>query len=70
METDMHVGMFFELLQEREIGIIVGFLENVLEIAAGLVRVDEQSKMESLRHGDSFSFYFLVPTMIASRAIL
>jgi hypothetical protein len=26
----------------------------VLEIAAGLVRVNEKSEMEFLRHGDSF----------------
>jgi hypothetical protein len=42
----------------------------MIEIAARLVRVNEQSKMKGLRHGDSFSFHFLVPTMIASRANL
>jgi hypothetical protein len=50
----MDVGMFFELLQEGKIGVVVSFLKNVLEIAARVVSMNEQSKMESLRHGDSF----------------
>jgi hypothetical protein len=32
----------------------VGLLEDVLEIAAGLMGVNEQREMEILRHGDSF----------------
>jgi hypothetical protein len=46
--------MLFKVLNEWKIGSVVGLFENVLEIAAGLVRVNEQSEMEFLRHGDSF----------------
>jgi hypothetical protein len=46
--------MLFEMLQERKISVVVGFFENVLKIAARLVRVNEQGEMEILRHGDSF----------------
>ena len=36
------------------VGKEASLFEDMLEIAAGLVRVDEQSEMEILRHGDSF----------------
>ena len=54
MKTQMNIGMPFEMLQERKIGIDVGFFEHVLEVSARLVRVNEKSKMEGLRHGNSF----------------
>src|SRR2546429_7426917 len=54
MKTEANVGMFFQALEKGEIGIVVRFFKNVLEIAAGLVSVNEKSKMESLRHGCSF----------------
>jgi len=54
VETEMDAGMPFEVLDERKIGGVVGFFEDVLEIAAGLVSVNEQREMEFLGHGDSF----------------
>jgi hypothetical protein len=54
MKTEANVAMFFQPLEKGEIGIVVRFFKNVLEIAAGLVSVNEKSKMESLRHGCSF----------------
>jgi hypothetical protein len=50
----MNAGMLFEMFDERKIGSVVGLFEDMLEIAAGLVRVNEKSEMEFLRHGDSF----------------
>ena len=70
MKTKVNAWMFFEMLQKREIRIGIRFFEDMFEIAAGLVSVNEKSKMEGLRHGDSFSFYVFLPTMIARRAIL
>jgi hypothetical protein len=54
MEAEMNSRMLFDVLNERKIGCVVGLFENMLEIATGLVRVNEQSEMEFLRHGDSF----------------
>ena len=54
MKTKADAGMLFEVFEERAIGIGVGFFEDVLEIAAGLMSVNEQGEMERLRHGDSF----------------
>ena len=45
--------VLFEMFNKREIGGVVGLFEDMLEIAAGLVRVNKQSEMEFLRHGDS-----------------
>jgi hypothetical protein len=55
MKTEANLGMFFQALEKGEIGIVVRFLKDVLEIAARLVSVNEKSKMESLRHGRVFS---------------
>ena len=66
VKPEMDAGMFFELFDERKIGSVVGFLEHVLEIAAGLMGVNEQSEMKNLGHGDSFFSL----TMITSRAEL
>src|SRR5215472_12328548 len=41
MKTEANVGMFSQVLQKGEIGIVVRFLQNVFEIAAGLVSVNE-----------------------------
>ena len=54
MQANVNPGVFFEVLQKRQIGILVRLLENVFEIAAGLVSVNEKGKMESLRHGNVF----------------
>ena len=66
MKAKMNARMFFELFNERKIGSVVGFLEHVLEIAAGLMGVNEQSEMKNLGHGDSFFSL----TIITSRAEL
>lgn len=50
----MNAGMLFELFDEREIRSFVGSFEDMLEIAAGLMCVDEQSEMEILGHRDRF----------------
>src|SRR6266850_4316318 len=50
----MDAGMFFELFDEREIASVVGFLEDMLEIAARLMSMNQQGEMETLGHGDSF----------------
>src|SRR6266478_2010382 len=54
VEAETNSGMLFEVLDEGKIAGVVSLFEDMLEIAAGLVRVNEQSEMEFLRHGDSF----------------
>ena len=54
MKAEMNAGMLFEMLEKGKVGVVVRFFENVIEIAAGLVCVDQKNKMESLRHGYSF----------------
>jgi hypothetical protein len=54
VQTEMDAGMFFEALDEGKIASVVSLFEDVLEIAAGLMGVDEQSEVEFLRHGDLF----------------
>ena len=44
--------MSLEDFDERQIATSVGLLENVIEIANGLMRVDEQNQMELWRHGN------------------
>ena len=63
MEAEMNAGMLFEMLEKGKVGIAVRLFQNVLEIPAGLVSVNEKSKMESSRHG----YVFFLATMIASR---
>jgi len=46
VKAEMNAGMFFQLFNEREIGSAVGFLEDMLEVAAGLMGVNEQSEMK------------------------
>ena len=45
-------GMPLEDFDERQIATGVGLLENVIEIANRLMRVDEQNQMELWRHGN------------------
>jgi hypothetical protein len=54
VKAEMNSGMLFEMFDEGKIGSVVGLFEDMLEIAAGLVGVNEKSEMEFLRHGDSF----------------
>jgi hypothetical protein len=46
--------MLFEVLNEGKISSVVSLFEDMLEIAAGLVRVNEQGEMEFRRHRGSF----------------
>ncbi len=54
VKTEANVGMFFQVPQKGEIGIVVRFFQNVFEIAAGLVSMNEEGKVERLRVGHSF----------------
>jgi len=54
VEAEVNSWVRFEVLDEREIRSVVGLFEDVLEIAAGLVCVNEQGEMEFLGHGDGF----------------
>jgi hypothetical protein len=53
VQAEMDARVLFEMFNKGEIGGVVGLFEDMLEIAAGLVRVNKQSEMEFLRHGDS-----------------
>src|SRR5258708_10869139 len=53
VEAETNSRMLLEGLNEWKIGCVVRLFEDMLEIAAGLVRVNEQSEMEFLRHGVS-----------------
>jgi len=55
VKAEVNFRVRFEVLDEREIACVVGLFENMLEVAAGLVCVNEQGEMEFLGHGDSFS---------------
>jgi hypothetical protein len=55
VQAHADAGMLFEKLDERQIGVFVGFFKHVAKIAAGLMSVYEQSKMEGFGHGDNFS---------------
>ena len=54
VKTEANVGMFFQVPQKGEIGIVVRFFQNVFEIAAGLVSMNEKGKVERSRVGHSF----------------
>ena len=57
VQSHVNGRVFFEKLDKRQVTSVVGFLEHVAEIAAGLVRVNQQDEMEILRHGDNFARY-------------
>ena len=50
MQAEAHAGMLLQQLDKREVGMLEGFFEHVLEIAAGLMCVDQQHEMEIRRH--------------------
>ncbi len=54
VEAEANFWMPFEVLNEGNVAGVVGFFEDMLEIATGLVRVNEQSEMKFPGHGDSF----------------
>jgi len=51
VQADVDGGMFFEEFDEREIGVLEGFFEDVGEIAARLVGMDHEDEMKAFRHG-------------------
>ena len=55
MKTDVHVRVALQDFDERQIATSVGLLENMIEIADGLMRVDEENQMELWLHGDLIS---------------
>src|SRR5260370_36026267 len=56
VQAETNSGMLFEVLKEGKVAGGVSLFEDMLEIAAGLLRVNEQSEMELLRHGGSFCY--------------
>jgi hypothetical protein len=52
MKADVHAGVSLEDIDKWQIATSVGLLENVIEIANGLVRVYEKNQMELWRHGN------------------
>ena len=52
MKADVHARVPLKDFDERQIATSVGLLENVIEIADGLMRVDEENQMELWLHGD------------------
>src|SRR5215471_7270030 len=42
MKTETNAGIFFKVLQEGKVGILIRLLKNAFEITAGLVSVNEQ----------------------------
>ena len=57
VKRGVNVRMFFEKFDEGEIGFFVAGRQNVVEIAAGLVGVDEESEVELWWHGRGASLY-------------
>jgi hypothetical protein len=54
MKAYVDGGMLFERFEEGQIAAGIGLFENVAEIAAGLVGVNEEDEVELGRHGDEF----------------
>jgi hypothetical protein len=50
VQAEAHAGMFFQQLHKWKIGVLVRFFEDMAEIAAGLMRVNQEYEMEILRH--------------------
>jgi hypothetical protein len=54
VKAEVNFWVRFQMLDEGKIRCVVGLFENMLEIATGLVRVNEQGEMEFLGHGGQF----------------
>ena len=50
MQAHVHAGMLLQRFHKTKIRILVAFFENVLEIAARLVRMDNQDEMKFVGH--------------------
>jgi hypothetical protein len=55
VQAHVDARMFFQELDEWQIGILIGLFEHVAEIAHGLVCVYQQDEMEAFWHGDNFA---------------
>jgi len=55
VQAHVDAGMFLQEFDEWQIGVLVGLLEYVAEIAYGLVCVYQQDEMEAFWHGDNFA---------------
>ena len=55
MQARMDGRMLLKEFDERQIGVSVGLFKHVAEIAAGLMRMNQQDEMEMLGHGDKFA---------------
>jgi hypothetical protein len=47
--------MFLEEFDEGEIRVLVGLFEDMAEIAARLVSVNQKDELKAISHGDNFS---------------
>jgi hypothetical protein len=52
VKTDVNGGVSLEDFDKRQIAASVGLFKNMIEIADGLMRVDDENQMELWRHGD------------------
>ena len=52
VQADANFGMSFQDFDEGQIAVRVGLLEDMVEIANGLVRVDKEDQMELRWHGN------------------
>jgi hypothetical protein len=48
MNGNANGGMLFQQVQKRKIGVGVAFLKNMLEIAGGLMGVNDENEVERL----------------------
>ena len=50
MERQPDAGMAFEQFQERQVAVLVGLLDDAVEIADGLVVVEDKDEPNGRRH--------------------
>src|SRR5260221_4025077 len=50
VQAQAHTRMLFQQLDKGEVAVLVRFLKNMVKIAAGLMGVNQQDEMETLRH--------------------
>src|SRR6266481_5113889 len=50
VEAEAHTRMLFQQLDKGEVAVLVRILKNMVKIAAGLMGVNQQDEMETLRH--------------------
>jgi hypothetical protein len=50
MQTDADAGVTLQMLEKRQVTTLEATLEDVIEIANGLMRVNQEYQMKFLRH--------------------